>query len=170
MMSSDMLEKSQKELQSYGLQKTSAVKDSERRHIKTHEAIKVHSDDNYCIVIPKTHRAAKIYSRGTMWCTTDAHCFEGYDFPLFIIIDKHQRDDEGRQKKYQLHFETEGFKNEMCEDENFPLFLQENSELKELFTKLIQENVYKNYRDVETMLSMDYMQSPIVFETPIVTF
>jgi hypothetical protein len=58
----------------------------------------------------------------------------------------------------------------MCEDENFPLFLQENPGLKELFTKLIQENVYKNYRDVETMLSMDYMQAPIVFETPIVTF
>jgi hypothetical protein len=146
------------------------VKDSERRHIKKTEAISVHRDENYCIVIPKTHKAAKIYSRGTTWCTTDAHCFEGYDFPLFIIIDKHQRDEDGRQKKYQLHFETEGFKNEMCEDISFPAFLQDKPELKALFTRLIKDNVYKQYRDIETMLSLDYMQAPVRFETPVCHF
>jgi len=142
------------------------VKDSQRRHIKKNESIKVYSDENYCVVIPKTHKAAEIYSKGTLWCTRAEHSFQAYDFPLFIIIDKNQKDGDGRQIKHQLHFETEGFKNEVCEDVDFSGYLQDKPELKDLFLGLINNNVYKKYRDIETWLSLEFMNEKVILETP----
>jgi len=141
-------------------------KDKERRRIKKEDTISVFSDDNFCVVIPKTDLSAKVYSFGSMWCTTDKNAFESYTFPLFIIIDKKQRDGEGRQKKYQLHFETEGFKDETCEDVDFAEFLFNNPQLKELFTSLVENNVYKKYREIEAWLSMEFMNKKEVLTFP----
>ena len=140
--------------------------DGERRQIKKEGAIKVFSNENFCVVIPKTHMAAKVYSYGTMWCTTDENSFNSYDFPLFIIIDKKKTNEDGRQKKYQLHFETGGFKNETCEDLDFSKFISDAPILKDLFVNLINENVYKQYRDVEVFLNMDLMNVKEILTIP----
>jgi hypothetical protein len=140
--------------------------EQERKRIKKEDTISVFSDDNFCIVIPKTHLSAKVYSFGSMWCTTDENSFNSYSFPLFIIIDKNDRDSEGRQKKFQLHFETEGFKNETCEDVNFAEFLSDKPQIKELFVSLIENNVYKQYRDIETWLSLEFMEKKEVLTIP----
>jgi len=133
------------------------MKDKERRYIKKNEAIRVFSDENFLVVIPNTYRAAQIYSYGTTWCTKDEHSFKGYEFPLFIIIDKNQRDESGRQIKHQLHFETETFSDESLIDVNFAQYISERPVLKELFIELVKNNVYKKYRDIETLLSMEFM-------------
>jgi len=146
------------------------MKDRERRYIKKNEAIRVFSDENFLVVIPKTYRAAQVYSYGTTWCTKEEHSFKAYTFPLFIIIDKSQRDEKGRQVKHQLHFETETFSDEALIDVDFAQYLSERPALKDLFTDLVQNHVYKKYRDIETYLSMEFMQVKIKLEIPDLEF
>ena len=57
------------------------------------QTIKLMDTDEYCIVIPLSYEASKIYGSGTKWCTTGrdaADTFNRYnsDGKLFYIIDK----------------------------------------------------------------------------------
>ena len=84
-------------------------KSEERRMLKA-GAEKVYEDDKWLIIIPHTKEAAKLYGKGTKWCTAadNSNRFDYYnsDGPLYINIDKETG------KKYQFHFESDQFMNE----------------------------------------------------------
>jgi len=74
---------------------------------------KVYEDDEWLIVVPHTVEAAKQYGKHTKWCTSaeNRNMFEYYNEkgPLYIFVDKKNN------RKYQAHFETEQFMDEMDE-------------------------------------------------------
>lgn len=83
------------------------------REIKK-EAKKFHEDSTWLVIIPETHDAACYYGKGTRWCTAgkdDPYTFDRYndDGNLYVFINKHDRDDAGRQIKYQMHIQTGQF-------------------------------------------------------------
>lgn len=70
----------------------------------------IFSDENWDVVIPKTHASSCYWGSGTEWCTAvDANSgyYNGYtkDGPLYIF--RHKTDPKLR---YQLHFESSQFK------------------------------------------------------------
>lgn len=86
----------------------------------------VFSDENWDIIIPKTHASSCYWGSGTQWCTAvDAspNYYNGYtkDGPLYIF--RHKTDPKLR---YQLHFESSQFKdvkdNEYSPDKFFKSF------------------------------------------------
>jgi hypothetical protein len=94
------------------LEKEKEVEVSEKNQAKK-EAKKVYEDDEWLVVIPETHRAACIYGAGTQWCTAGKNDYYFNDYnsegPLYILINKQEKDKEGRQVKYQFHFPSQQF-------------------------------------------------------------
>lgn len=87
-------------------------KEKERKTKK--DAKKFYEDGTWLVIIPETHDAACYYGKGTRWCTASKdypETFEDYNYKgnLYIFINKHDRDDEGRQVKYQMHIQTGQF-------------------------------------------------------------
>jgi hypothetical protein len=74
---------------------------------------KIYEDENYLLLIPLTKEAANYYGKNTKWCTAsnnnDDSMFEFYNKqgPLYIFIDKINNE------KYQFHFESNSFFNEL---------------------------------------------------------
>jgi len=82
------------------------------KQLKSDEAEKVLETPNWLIIHPKTHKADCYYGANTKWCTASKDndsWFEEYNAkgPLFILINKKNG------KKYQFHFETLSFMNEL---------------------------------------------------------
>ena len=79
-------------------------KSDEKRQLKN-GAEKVYEDGEWIIVIPHTEDAAKLYGKGTKWCTAGdrVNMFDYYNNqgPLYININKKTG------KKYQFHFESD---------------------------------------------------------------
>ena len=88
-------------------------KSDEKRQLKN-GAEKAYEDSEWVIVIPHTEDAAKLYGKGTKWCTAadNNNMFDYYyeQGDLFINIDKRNG------KKYQFHFESDQFMNEQNDD------------------------------------------------------
>lgn len=74
---------------------------------------KIYEDENYLLLIPLTKEAANYYGKNTKWCTTsnnnENNMFDFYNKqgPLYIFIDKLNNE------KYQFHFESNSFFNEL---------------------------------------------------------
>jgi hypothetical protein len=72
------------------------------------------STPNFKVIIPKTEEAACFYGKGTKWCTAgdSDNQFNHYnnDGPLYVIIAKDPK--TGKDRKFQLHYESEQFMNE----------------------------------------------------------
>lgn len=74
---------------------------------------KIYEDENYLLLIPLTKEAANYYGKNTKWCTAsnnnDNSMFDFYNKqgPLYIFIDKLNNE------KYQFHFESNSFFNEL---------------------------------------------------------
>ena len=89
----------------------------EEQRKQKQEADKVYEDKDWIVVIPRTKEAAKLYGKGTKWCTAaeNHNMFDRYnpDGPLYIIIPKHND-----KKKWQFHFESDQFMDER--DEQIP--------------------------------------------------
>lgn len=90
------------------------VSNKEKERIIKQGAKKFHEDNTWLVIIPETHDAACYYGKGTRWCTAandDPDTFENYNKQgnLYIFINKHERDDEDRQIKYQMHIQTGQF-------------------------------------------------------------
>ena len=74
---------------------------------------KIYEDENYLLLIPLTKEAANYYGKNTKWCTASNNnnntMFEFYNKqgPLYIFIDKLNNE------KYQFHFESNSFVNEL---------------------------------------------------------
>lgn len=89
------------------------------KKIKKEETDKVFENDNWLVVIPKTHRAACYYGKNTQWCTAskdDDSVFNEYNKQGNLYINTNKKTNE----KYQFHFETNQFMDER--DEPIMLF------------------------------------------------
>ncbi len=78
----------------------------------------IYSDDEWDVVIPRTHPASCYWGSGTQWCTAvdeNPSYFNGYtkDGPLYIF--RHKSD---KKLRYQLHFESSQFKD--VKDDEYP--------------------------------------------------
>jgi len=86
---------------------------SETKKEAKKDASKVYEDDTWLIVVPHTEEAAKLYGKGTMWCTAadNDNMFDEYnnEGPLYININKKTGE------KFQFHFESGSFMNEYDE-------------------------------------------------------
>jgi hypothetical protein len=102
------------------------LKKEQKEKIKE-QAEKIYEDDNWLIVSPKTHEASCLYGAGTQWCTAsreETRYFEDYteDGNLYILINKLKKDDKGRQKKYQFHFQRKDYADERNKQINVSVF------------------------------------------------
>ena len=91
-----------------------AISNNQKKH---NEAQKVYEDDEWLVIVPLTESASKQYGRGTKWCTcaNNNNLFEYYNSfgKLYININKK------KGRKYQFHFESGEFKNELNKDIKF---------------------------------------------------
>ncbi len=124
-----------------------ALKDKERKEIKTQQSIRVLDNSDYLVIIPLSYKAMMVYGAGTKWCfnTDDENIFNSYseEGPLFIIINKKTQD------KFILHLETEGIKDILCREVNYNLFWKKHPSLRLLFIGLVENNTYKQYTKSE---------------------
>lgn len=73
------------------------------------------SNENVSIYIPKTFEESEKYGKGTKWCTSSSPTnFENYykKGPLFILIPT-KKIRTHQTEKYQIHYETNSFMNEL---------------------------------------------------------
>lgn len=131
--------------------------------------------ESWYVFHPKTQKAASYLGVNTEWCTAwgqyslnpnykerTSH-FVGHSSkgPLYIIINK-----ENEMDKYQLHFETNQFKNPSDHEvHNRPLFFNERLELKSFFfpflyrTDLSSDELRKGLSKARKFLSEDDYQN-----------
>lgn len=121
-------------------------KSEELRMIKQNEAEKVYEDNQWLVVIPKTEKAACLYSKHTQWCTAATkgpNMFNVYNLggPLYINIDK------VNNRKYQFHFDSGQFMDERNDDIKKPILdtIGASEGLKNFYYKLGYS--YKLYYD-----------------------
>lgn len=115
-------------------------KGDEERKIKKEETIKLFENENWIVLIPKTHKSACYYGSNTQWCTTasDPGYFNQYtqDGPLYINIDKN------RNEKFQFHFPTTQFMDETDAPINLSEFFDDNIDLKEFYKTEFNTNIF----------------------------
>jgi ankyrin repeat protein len=90
----------------------------------------IYEDDNWEVVIPKTHPAACYWGKGTRWCTAvDANptMFNNYtkQGPLYIFRHKNNANE-----RYQLHLESKQFMDKADSPYSPETFFNNNPELK----------------------------------------
>jgi hypothetical protein len=88
----------------------------QKRLAKSEQVDVIIDTPNYKVLQPHTYEANCLYGAGTKWCTTakeDQKTFYTYqkDGPLYIILAK----EGGKTRKYQLHYESDQFMNELDE-------------------------------------------------------
>lgn len=124
---------------------------TELDNIKNIQTDRIYEDSEWLIVRPKTKKSSCFWGQGTKWCTAakgDANRFSGYNSrgPLYIFIDKINKDLEGRQVKYQFHFQSNSFmdaKDRMIQtklsfNENLINTIIEKSDIKKYPTAFIE--------------------------------
>lgn len=98
----------------------------------------VYNDAQYRILIPKTVEAATYFGVNTRWCTayTDParNMFNHYakQGPLYIVLDK------ANNRRWQFHFESDQFMDEMDRQINLQQFVQEHPAVAKFFESLDQ--------------------------------
>lgn len=97
---------------------TVSVKDRKaaEREAKRADADFLVDTPNFKALIPKSFNAARTYGAGTKWCTTGEHQYKRYsnDGDLIIVIAKI----DGKDRKFQFHFESNSFMNELDQPAN----------------------------------------------------
>ena len=111
--------------------------------IKAQEAEKMYDRPNFKVIIPKTKKAAQIYGRGAVWCTSgenDNH-FDEYNKkgPLYIVI----ANLNGKRRMFQLHYEENEFMNEL----NQPIKKADIAELSKIpeYKQFLEYLIRKHY-------------------------
>jgi hypothetical protein len=96
---------------------TGEIKNDEKYLIKDRffinggQAELLFEDNKWLVVSPLTYDASKFYACTTQWCTKNPDQFKSYSSqgPLIIAIDKYKLNSNDSSRRYQLHFESEGF-------------------------------------------------------------
>ena len=100
---------------------------------------KVFENYNYLIIIPNTEESSCLYGAGTRWCTSSKsnNRFKYYneEGPLFIIIHKNEKYSEGRESKYQFHFESGQFMDVGDNQINISEYIKENPQVADAISK-----------------------------------
>lgn len=106
------------------------------------QADKIYNSENWLVLIPKTIQAAKVYGKGTRWCTAarEHNMFNYYNQqgPLYIFINKKT------QEKYQFHFQSKQFMDAKDSPIEKVSFFLENEELQEILMKIERENTHSH--------------------------
>ena len=96
-------------------------------------ADKIFDKDGVTVYHIKTEAAAKLYGKGTRWCTAAENgCqFAHYNKqgPLYVV---HAKNSVGELAKYQFHFESDQLKDEKDRSIDLPMLVRYNPELKEV--------------------------------------
>ena len=112
------------------------------KQLKSDEAEKVLETSKWLIIHPKTHKADCYYGANTKWCTAskdDDTWFNDYSEigPLFILINKKNNE------KFQFHFETLSFMDELDKPVFPSLIISNDNEVKQWFINYATENLEK---------------------------
>ena len=103
-------------VQPYINSNVTASKSEEIRRVKDEESEVWYEDGEWLVVVPYSEEAAKLYGKGTKWCTAaeNDNMYEYYadQGDLYILI----RKSDGA--KFQFHFETQQFMD--AEDKEIP--------------------------------------------------
>ena len=129
------------------------------------QVIKLLDNDEYCVVIPLSYEASKIYGANTKWCTTQEQHWKNYirDYKLIYIMDKVKND------KYAVSIKT-GDKSKIQgwlsdDKEVSPLTLPISSEV----ITLIMNEINKDESIVE-MEEYSKMDNKIPYQKKSITF
>jgi len=117
-------------------------------------AEKVYKDGRWLVIVPKNYEASCKYGAGTRWCTASKQTSEYFtnysaDGPLYVVIDREERDKENRQIKYQFHFESEQFMDVMDRQIDVDVFFSDimTDGLKKFFLKAVHKGeIIKEYK------------------------
>lgn len=90
------------------------------RREKEQDATKVYEDDMWEVIVPHTQEMACLYGKHTRWCTAAESSDNMFNYyhrqgELYININKQSG------KKYQFHFESDSFMDEMDNPINSPI-------------------------------------------------
>lgn len=103
------------------------------------DVTKILDNGNYSIIIPNTEEASCLYGAGTRWCTASKNnnMFDRYndEGPLFIVIHKNEKDSQGRENKYQFHFQSGQFMDVNDRPINLKEYIGENPEVADAIAK-----------------------------------
>ena len=114
-------------------------------------AKKLYQDKGIIILELQTEEAAKLYGKGTRWCTAgdNNNMFKHYhdQGPLYIII---ADDPEGKTRKFQMHYQSSQF---MDEDDTTINSSDDSEELKwlceyEVYRKFADDVYYLNHKEI----------------------
>lgn len=111
----------------------------ERQHLFAGgDAKRIYQDQYITVDIPKTEEASCILGKGTKWCTAATQSnneFKNYneEGPLYIISTK-----DGH--KYQFHFETDTFMDELDQEVDLKELVSKYPTLKDAFDKIAKKH------------------------------
>jgi hypothetical protein len=140
----------------------SSVKEAEEI-IKQKEAekqvVKLMDTAEYCVVIPLSYEASKIYGANTKWCTTQEKYWNDYykNYKLIYIIDKVKNQKYAISRKKDNPLKIQAWLSN--DDESNPLLLPISSEVISLVSAEVQkdESVFDLIKpDNEPKLKADY--------------
>lgn len=140
----------------------SSVKEAEEI-LKQKEAekqvIKLMDTAEYCVVIPLSYEASKIYGANTKWCTTQEKYWNDYykNYKLIYIIDKVKNQKYAISRKKDNPLKIQAWLSN--DDESNPLLLPISSEVMSLVSGEVQkdESVFDLIKpDNEPKLRADY--------------
>lgn len=121
------------------------------------DVTKILDNSTYSIIIPNTEEASCLYGAGTQWCTASKsnNRFDYYndEGPLFIVIHKNEKDSQGRENKYQFHFQSGQFMNVNDKPINFKEYIGKNPEVADAIAKYYvdRENSFDDKEFVKTL-------------------
>lgn len=132
---------------------TELMSKSDMEKMVKKDAKKVFENDDWVVVVPKTHKAACYYGKGTRWCTASkdnpGH-FNDYSRQgdLYIVISKKDPDE-----KYQFHGPSKQF----MDDEDSPILDKDEDEMYQ------DEIIYASQQNVGSEVT-NFLEKQGVFE------
>lgn len=104
------------------------------------QVIKLMDTDEYCVVIPLSYDASKIYGANTKWCTTQEKYWNEYyrNYKLIYIIDKVNNQKYAVSRKKDDPLKIQAWMSN--DDESNPLLLPIPSEVMSLISTEVQKN------------------------------
>lgn len=104
------------------------------------QVIKLMDTDEYCIVVPLSYEASKIYGAGTKWCTTQERYWSDYvgNYKLIYIINKITNKKYAISRKINDNTEIKAWLDN--DEETSPFLLPLSSEVMVIITNEIRKN------------------------------
>lgn len=134
----------------------------------------IYEDRVITVYHPKTMAASQLYGKGTRWCTAgksiEHNLFDQYnrEGPLYIVV---PRVPIRKQEKYQIHFPSFSFMNELDQPIGETDFLRYKQSL-ELFTRIVNpkitmDKIYRHISDHQEEAGSTYLPELIISNTDI---